>query len=291
MGPPREAYVNKNRVISGAAPANRGMQTTCVPDGVRGPPPERWAALRAAGLFGVILFGLVMTAFATEPVGAETHCSIPDGLALRDISLPAAKQAVNADHRLVVLTFGGVQTAGADAEARGSTYPARLEAELRAALPEIQVTVVNEAPPGKTSADVPAGLPGLIAKTGARVLIWGPGGRDMAAHVDPGAFLNAVNGGITAARRAGADVILLDTTFVPAPARMAIIENYREKLLAAATANHVPLLPRHDLMRLWSEDGTLNLAAHDQAEQELVARRLFACVARGLAVPIAAAVR
>jgi hypothetical protein len=44
-------------------------------------------------------------------------------------------------------------------------------------------------------------------------------------------------------------------------------------------------------MRTWSEEGSLNLAARDQSEREQVVRRLFACVAQGLATPIAAAVR
>jgi len=84
---------------------------------------------------------------------------------------------------------------------------------------------------------------------------------------------------------------LLDTTFVPSPARMALIEGYRQTLLSVAMANNVPVLRRHALMRLWSEDGTINLAARDQTERELVTRHLFSCVARGLAVPIGAAVR
>jgi hypothetical protein len=72
---------------------------------------------------------------------------------------------------------------------------------------------------------------------------------------------------------------------------MAAIEAYRDRLIAAAAANHVALLRRHAMMRRWSEDGTLNLAAQEPAERELVARHLFSCVAHGLAAPIAAAVR
>jgi hypothetical protein len=212
-------------------------------------------------------------------------------MALHDIALPAAKQEVAADRRLVVLTFGGVHAAGADGESQGTTYPARLEAELRTALPGIDVTVTNEPPPGKNSADVPALLPALIAKTGAKLVIWGPGGRDVATRLDLGAFLTAVKAGIDATRHAGADLILLDTTFIPSPPRMALIEAYRDRLRSAAAADPVPLLHRHDLMRRWSEDGTLNLAARDPAERDLVARHLFACVAKSLAAPIAAAVR
>jgi hypothetical protein len=243
---------------------------------------------RFATRFGVVLLTLIL---AIHGAVAETPCAIPDNLALRGISLPAAKQQIATDQHLIVLTFGGVHSAGAEAEAGSATYPARLEAALSAALPQTQVEVKNEVPPGKTSADVPPVLPELIAKTGARLVLWGPGGRDVMARVDPGKFLDAVKAGIDAVRGAGADLILLDTTFVPSPARMAAIEAYRDRLLSVATANHVPVLRRHAMMRLWSEDGTLNLAARDPAELELVARHLFSCVAQGLATPIAAAVR
>jgi hypothetical protein len=158
-------------------------------------------------------------------------------------------------------------------------------------LPEVQIRVVNEPAPGKTSVAVPAALPGLIAQTGARLVIWGPGARDVAAHVDLAVFQAAVIGGIEAARHGGADLILLDTMFVPSPARMVSIEAYQERLLSAAAENQVPVLRRHDLMRLWNEDGTLDLAARDPAERVQVARHLFSCVAEALAGAVAAAVR
>jgi hypothetical protein len=138
---------------------------------------------------------------------------------------------------------------------------------------------------------VAVALPELITTTGAKLVIWGPGGRDVIARVGVETFRTSLNAGIEAVRRAGADLILLDTTFIPSPARMAAIEAYRDRLLAAAVANHVPLLRRHALMRLWSEDGTLDLAANNPAEREVVRGHLFSCVAQGLAAPIAAAVR
>jgi acyl-CoA thioesterase-1 len=236
---------------------------------------------------------LVLTAVLPFGHGAraEMPCPMPDGLAMRDIALPAARREVASDHRLVVLTFGGVHGAGTEAAAQGATYPARLAAELTAALPQVKVTVTNEEPPGKNSADVPPVLPDLIAKTGARLVIWGPGGRDVATRLDVGTFVSAVKAGIEATRQAGADLILLDTTSIPSPPRMTMIEAYRDRLRSVASANSIPLLRRHDMMRRWSEDGTLNLAARDPGERDLVVQRLFACVARSLAAPIAAALR
>jgi acyl-CoA thioesterase-1 len=235
---------------------------------------------------------LVLLAVLTPPrAWGAPACSIPNDLALRDIALPEAKREVAVDKQLIVLTFGGVAPAGANAETLGATYPARLEAALKAALPGVEVEVKNEPPPGRTSADVPAMLADLIAQTGARLVIWGPGGRDVEAHLDLDLFSAAVTRGIEAVRDAGADLILLDTTFVPSPARMARIEAYRQELLSAAEAKHVPVLRRHALMRAWSEDGSLNLGARDPGEREQVTRMLFSCVAQGLATPIAAAVR
>ncbi len=253
--------------------------------------PVTGVGRRAVALIATISLGLALISPGSGRAWADPPCPVPDALALHDISLPAVKRQVSENHRLVILTFGGAHPTETDPDSRAATLPSHLEAALTAELPGTAVTVANEPPPGKTSADVPAALPGLIAKTGARLVIWGPGGRDVMAHLGFEAFRAALNAGIEAVRGNGADLILLDTTFVPSPARMAAIEAYRDRLLAAATAYDVPLFRRHALMRLWSEDGTLDLAARDPGERELVARHLFSCVAQGLAAPIAMAAR
>ncbi len=225
--------------------------------------PLRWLVLLAA---------LIVGASSIAALAEETPCPVPDGLALRDH--PAGgEESGRGRQPLVILTFGGVRPAGADADTLGTTFPARLQADLTAALPQTRISVVNQEPPGQSSADVPSAFPGLIAKSGARLVIWGPGTRDVAANLELPAFIAALNSGIDAVRRSGADLILMDTIFLPAPGRMAMVERYRQALLDAATTNHVPLLRRHDMMRRWSEDGTLNMAARDPAEREAVARR------------------
>ncbi len=240
-----------------------------------------------AAVFATICLSLWMP----RPARADMSCAPPDELALRHISLPIARLAIERDKTLVVLTLGGAHTAGDDAAARSATYPAVLETSLAAALSPAIVTVVNDAVSNSTALDVPPKLAGLIEKTGARLVIWAPGGRDVALRLDPEEFRAAVAAGIEAARRAGADLILLDTTYVPSPTRMALIGPYRDRLRRAAADSHIPFLPRHDMMLRWSKDGTLNLQAREPAEQVQVARRLFACVAQSLAVPIAAALR
>jgi lysophospholipase L1-like esterase len=222
---------------------------------------------------------------------AEPACPIPPDLALSAISLPTARRAVTESHRLSVLTFGGDHTAGTEAGEQSATYPARLEAALKAALPNVAVTVRNAGVPGSTAADIPPMLPDLIDKFSANLVIWGPGGRDVALRLDVKEFRAAIMQGIQATRHGGADLILMDTTYVPSPTRMAMMEPYRARIRESATAAKVPLLARHELMRHWIESGTLDLDARDQAARQAVARRLYACVAESLAGPIIQALR
>lgn len=245
------------------------------------------------GFAAILLASPPLLAWATPPplAWATPPCVVPEALALRPLSLPAARRAATADKHLTILTLGGTQTAGTEAGEQSATYPARLEAALAAIPPNAQVSVVNEALPGNTAADVAPRIGGLLVKTGARLVIWAPGGRDVAKRSDPAGFGAALQIGIDAVRNGGADLILLDAPFMPAPERMARIEPYRQKLLHAAADNNVPLLRRHDMMRGWNEDKTLNLDARDDLERQTVTRRLFACIAHSLAVPIAEAVR
>ena len=235
---------------------------------------------------------LTLATPALTPAWAETPpCAVPEALALRGLTLPATRAIAASGKPLTILTLGGTQTAGTEAGDQSATWPARLEAALAAALPNATVSVVNEALPGSTAADISSRIAGLLAKTGARLVIWASGGRDAAQRSDPDSFRVSLQTGIDAIRDGGADLILIDAPFVPAPEHMARIEPYRQKLLRAAADNHIPLFRRHDLMRGWSENNTLNLAARGDTERRAVARHLFACVARGLAAPIVEALR
>jgi len=237
-----------------------------------------------------VLVSICLLACGAERAWGSTPCSVPDDLAMHNLELPATKQSVSG-HSLVILTFGGSSTAGGAAGDPTTSYPAQLQAVLTAALPNVHVSVVNEAVPNNTAASTPPRMLALIKQTGAKLVIWAPGARDAARRSVPTEFFDALQDGIGVARAAGADLILLDMQFVPSMEQFSSIESYRDLLRGAASANDVPLMPRHQLMRSWYEDGVLNLEAADKAERTAVARRLYACLARALAASIQEAVR
>jgi len=245
-------------------------------------------------LIGMTVLRILAAAWflaAASPVLADEPCPMPEALRLHDIRLPASRAAWVQQHRLVILTLGGALTAGKFMNDPAATYPARLQAELRAELGAESITVINMAKPGNTAADISPSLPDVLVQTGANLVIWGPGGRDVALRLDQREFQRAVDDGIVATRGAGADLLLMDMTYLPSPTRMALVAPYRDRLRRSAEENHVPFLPRHDLMHLWADDRTLDLDARTDADRAQVARRLLSCMAQSLAAPIAAAVR
>ncbi len=228
---------------------------------------------------------------SAAPAASGPDCPVPDALALRDLSLPRAKEAAARTGRLVVLSLGGVATAGAAAGDPEATYPARLQADLRAALPGMGVSVVNQGGVSHPTAGILRNLPEALRQSGASLVIWASGAREAAHGADVDEYTADLQRGIEASRAAGADVILVDLQYAPSIARIVNSGPYRDALYGAAQENDVPVLRRYDLMMQWNDDNVMNLDAEDPAERREVARHLFACIAALLAPAIADAVR
>lgn len=221
---------------------------------------------------------------------AET-CPVPENLALRDVSLPAVKRAVAAGGGLTVLVMGGAAMAGKAAGDAALTIPARLEAALGAALPGVRVRVVDGSVPRATAESGVQAMDRLLGDIHPSLVIWAAGAREAVLGLDLDPYVAALQQGIQAVQKAGADLILLDMQYAPSITRIANLAPFRAALAGTAAAHDVPMLERYELMMRWNDDGLLNLDAKDTEERRMVARKLFGCLAQALAAPIAAAAR
>lgn len=227
---------------------------------------------------------------AMRPVWAEEACPVPEELALHGLVLPAAKASV-ASGKLVILAVGGAASAGQAAHGEDFTYPARLAARLRLALPKVDVRMISRAAPGRSAAEAVLHLEADIAAAGARLVVWAPGAIEAGTGVDALALGTQVDLGIGKIRGAGADPLLIDLQYAPSIARVIDLPPYRDAVLRVASSDEVAVLDRYELMRRWSEDGVFDLDATDPGQRVATARRLFDCLAAVLADGIAEAVR
>jgi hypothetical protein len=235
------------------------------------------AGLRLAGV-GLVAFSLARPALATE----ATACPVPEEAALVDIDLPASRKVVRERQRLVVLTLGGASTLGKAAHGAEHSYPARLQARLRARLPDVDVTVETRAAARRSVRGVLQDLDADLTSTGARLVIWGAGGIEAGLGSDPVALAEDLGIGIEHVRAAGADVILVDPQFAPSVSRIVDLAPYRDAVRRTGAADDVPVLDRYELMRSWSTSGLLDLDAVEPDLRVQVARRLFDCLAEVL---------
>ncbi len=219
----------------------------------------------------------------------DTGCAIPDDLALHDLTLPAARAAV-ATGKLTILTVGGAASAGQAAQGTEFTYPVRLAARLRAALPKLDVSVVSRSAARRTAATSVSRFDADLAQTGARLVIWAPGAIEAGSGTDIDALGNDIAAGIAKVHDAGADLVLIDLQYAPSIARVVNLQPYREVVERAGAHYDVPVLDRYELMRRWSADGVMDLDVTDAQGRVQMARRLFDCLAAAMADGIVEAV-
>ncbi len=234
-----------------------------------------------------VVVGLVLS--AGLPARAAT-CPVPDPFEIPHGGLPATQAGV-AIGRLTILTLGGSATLGAAARGAAFTYPARLEARLRTALPGVEIKAEVRAATRLAMADILTRLDADLAAIRPGLVIWGPGASAAARGDDLDSFNNGIAEVIRRVRLAGADLIMMTLQFAPSVVRVMNPYPYRMAVIRGADMVGVPVLDRYELMHFWNGSGFMNLDATDAEDRVRVARRLYDCMAEILAEGIVNAVR
>lgn len=221
------------------------------------------------------LFALLFV--AGGPVRAAT-CPLPDDFSFDAADLPATSTAI-AKGDLNVLALGGAATLGGPAGGAAFTYPARLEARLREALPKVTITVAVRAVARETDAVLLSELDTSLSTVKPALVIWGPGASAAARGDDLDTFMGTLSDATSKIRLAGADLILMTLQYAPSVSRLVNLPPYRMAVIRAAEEAGVPVLDRYELMRFWSDNDFLNLDATNANERIRVSRTLYDCMA------------
>ena len=247
---------------------------------------------KSTGMLRIAAAVLWLLAIAIPTARADDlPCSVPDGLALNDLSLPAAKAQLATGKRLVVLVVGGASIGGIAAGGRTYSLPMRLEARLRAALPDKDIAVVTHAVEGGKTRMAADQMAAAIHDSGARLVIWETGSHAAMAGDDLEMFGTNLDSGINAVKDTHADLILMDLQYAPSIARVMNQAPYCDVIRGASEMAGVPLFHRFDLMRAWNDNGELDLDAANASERIKIARKLYDCLAGVLAAGITQALR
>jgi lysophospholipase L1-like esterase len=232
------------------------------------------------------LFLIALLAILPLAARATEDCPRSPG---QSLSLPATRAAVLAGRPVTVVAFGSSSTEGAGASDQSRTYPAMLEAQLHAALPEAKLQVLNRGRGGEEVQEMLGRLEHDVLELKPTLVIWQAGANAVLRGMEPDAFSAALAGGIARLRARGMDVVLMDSQRAPRILASPNHGRFDMALHELSVLTHVPLFSRAALMRAWEEAGTPAgaMLAPDGLHHN---DRGYACLARTLARSILDAV-
>jgi lysophospholipase L1-like esterase len=204
----------------------------------------RFAALLL--LLPVLLLGL--------PAGSLASPACP-AAPLQRLATPALRAAVEAGRPVTIVAFGSSSTEGAGASGPGRSYPALLEAELRAAWPGLPLRVLNRGIGGQDAQEMLARIEADVLAERPALVIWQAGANGAMRGMDPERFRVLLAHGIAQLRAARADVVLMDNQRAPRIQDSPRHAAFDAALAGLAVERHVGLFSRGALMRAWEEAG------------------------------------
>jgi hypothetical protein len=229
----------------------------------------------------LLVLGCVTAALVAQPLRAEDapqSCDVPDSLLATESTLPKTADAIKAG-KLDILLVGSRSSTIVSADA--SAYPARLQAALQAALPKLNVSLSVEIQVKKTAEEAAASFPKLLEGKKPTLVIWQTGTVDAMRSIDPDDFRGAVNEGVVALQKAGADVVLVNPQYSPRTETMISVPPYIDNIRAVAQEHEIPLFDRYGIMHQWNDEGDFDLFSTTHGID--LAMRVHDCLGRALA--------
>ena len=225
-----------------------------------------------------LLAGLLTATFARAPRMLPQNCDVPAYLLQSESPLPKVADAVKSGHPLDILVLGSRSSTINMSE--GSAYPGRLQALLREKLPSVTVNVSVELQAKKTAEEVAGDVVKFLEGKKPTLVIWQTGTVDAMRSVDPEDFRGAVDDGVAALQKAGADVILMNLQYSPRTETMISVPPYLDNMRVVAQQHDVPLFDRFAIMRQWNDSGDFDLFSASHGPE--LAKRVHDCLARAL---------
>jgi len=231
------------------------------------------------GVMGTALALAWTLGLATSAHADDTpSCEVPAYLLATESQLPKVADAVKNGRPLDILVVGSRSSTINTSEA--SAYPARLQVALKDRLPAVPVNLSVELQPKKSAEELASGFVKLVEEKKPILVIWQTGTVDAMRSIDPDDFRNAVNEGVDALQKAGADVILMNLQYSPRTETMISVPPYIDNMRVVAQERDIPLFDRFAIMHQWNEQGDFDLFNPTHGLE--LAKQVHDCLGRAL---------
>ncbi len=238
--------------------------------------PSNSGAILGLTMLAGLLTAMPVTVRAED--APPQSCEVPAYLLTTESPLQKVADAVKGGHPLDILVVGSRSSTINTSEA--SAYPARLQAALKEKLPLTAINVSVEIQSKKTAEEVAPSLVKLVEDKKPTLVVWQTGTVDAMRSIDPDDFRAAVDEGVAALQKAGADVVLMNLQYSPRTETMISVPPYLDNMRVVAQQHDVPLFDRFAIMHQWNDAGDFDLFSAVHGIE--LAKRVHDCLGRAL---------
>ncbi|MBP2293811.1 SGNH/GDSL hydrolase family protein [Azospirillum rugosum] len=242
------------------------------------------ARLSVLFLIGLLLAAGMGPARAEDAAPADP-CEVPERILTIDASLPRALERMNRVGALPILV---VNTAKPGSNRAEGSYPALMERDLSARLPDRKVSVAVRNVPGATAQDMLPTLDSALAAERPALLVWQVGTVDAMRNIGPDSFGEAVASGIETAHRRGADIVVMDMQYSPQTTQLITFQPYLDYVEWVTQNNDVFHFPRYEMMHYWFEEERVGFMPDSKEDMLKAFQFVHRCIGRHLADTVTA---
>jgi lysophospholipase L1-like esterase len=200
-------------------------------------------------------------------------------------NLPANFREKVAERRpLKIVAIGSSSTFGTGASSPDKSYPSRLEAELKAQLPGVPVTVLNKGIGGEEAPQMIARFDADVFEEAPDLVLWQVGSNSVLMnHPTPGEMIRE---GVESLKASGTEVILVNPQYAPKIIAKSDIGHMVDVITATARDSEVGLFNRFGIMRYWFESERISFEQSLSSDGLHMNDWSYACTAKLLATAL-----
>jgi lysophospholipase L1-like esterase len=207
----------------------------------------------AWGVGAATLFALagLATGFQSGAAVAQEapRCSAPADQAGLERVPERLRERISRGQPIKIVAIGSSSTSGAGASSPDMSYPSRLEAELKAKLPGLPITVLNKGIGGEEASQMVARFEADVLDEAPDLVIWQVGSNSVLRdHPTPGEIIRQ---GVERLKESGTEVILLNPQYAPKILVKPGFDRAVDVITATARDAEVGMFDRFAVMRHW----------------------------------------
>jgi lysophospholipase L1-like esterase len=229
----------------------------------------------------LVTFGSVPAVHAQD----ARLCSAPPGIDALEHPPTHIRERITKGLPLKIIAIGSSSTFGTGASSPAAAYPSRLEAELKAKLPGLPITVLNKGIGGEEANQMAARFDADVIDESPDLVLWQVGSNSVLQdHPAPGEIIRR---GVEKLKASGTEVILVNPQYAPKIISRPGVGQSVDVITATAHDEEVGLFDRFSVMRYWVE--TEHMAFEQFLSPDLLHMNdwSYACIAKLLASAIA----